>query len=109
MDLQPASIVEDRGFLQFLHMIDPRYQPPSRRTIMRSILPYHYQRVKAEMKGKRAEVKYCALTTDLWTSRTTQGYITVTCHFISSNWELHSLVLLHVEVAHTVENLSMEL
>ena len=78
---------------------------------MRNILPDYYQQVKEELKGKLAEVNHCALTTDLWTSRTTQGYITITCHFISSNWELHSVVLdtLHVEVAHTAENISAEL
>ena len=75
MDLQPASIEEDRAFLS---AIDPRYQPPSHRTIMRSILPDYYQRVREDMKGKLAEVKYCARTTDLWTSRTTQGYNTIT-------------------------------
>ena len=111
VDLQPASIVEDRGFLTILHSLDPKYQPPSRRSIMRSTLPNLYQRVKVEVKAKLASTKHCALTTDLWTSRTTQGYITVTCHFISSNWELHSAVLdtLLVDTDHTAENLATEL
>ncbi len=110
-DLQPASIVEDKGFLNFLHVIDPKYQPPSRRTIMRSLLPDHYEKTKQELKAKLAEAKYCAITTDLWTSRATEGYITVTCHFISSSWELHSAVLatLFVDTAHTAENLAAEL
>lgn len=93
VDLQPPSIVEDRGFLNFIRAVDPRYQPPSRRTIMRNILPDHYKRIKQELKVELAEVEYCALTTDLWSSRTTQGYITVTCHFISSDWKLRSIVL----------------
>ena len=38
-DLQPASMVEDRGFLAFLEAIDPKYTPPSRHTIMRVHLP----------------------------------------------------------------------
>ena len=63
------------------------------------------------MKAELAEVEYCALTTDLWSSRTTQGYITVTCHFISSDWKLSSIVLdtLPVDGAHTAENLAAEL
>ena len=111
VDLQPASIVEDRGFLTFLHAIDPKYEPPSRRTIMRSMLPGYYERVKEEVKAKLSDVKHCALTTDLWTSRATQGYITVTCHFISSDWILHAVVLdtLLVEADHTAENLAAEL
>ena len=111
IDLQPASIVEDRGFLNFLHTIDPKYEPPSRCTIMRSLLPDQYQKIRQGLKAKLAEAKYCALTTDLWTSRATQGYITVTCHFISSSWELHSAVLatLLVDSAHTAENLAAKL
>ena len=70
-DLQPASIFEDKGFLNFLRVIDSKYQPPSRRSIMRSLLPDQYQTTKQELKAKLAEIKWCALTTDLWT---TQGY-----------------------------------
>lgn len=33
-DLQPVSTVEDKGFVQFLHVIDPKYHPPSHQTIM---------------------------------------------------------------------------
>ena len=38
-------------------------------------------------------------------------YITVTCLFLSNSWELHSAVLdtLHVDEAHTAENLAAEL
>ena len=84
IDLQPALIVEDKGFLLFLYTIDPKYAPPSRHTIMSSHLPECYQKVKQKLKTKLAEGNCCALTTDLWTSIATQGYITVTCHFISS-------------------------
>ena len=108
VDLQPASIVEDKGFLNFLQVIDSKYQPPSRRSIMRSLLPDQYQTTKQELKAKLAETKWCALTTDLWT---TQGYITITCHFLSNRWELHSSVpdTLHVDGSHTAEALAAEL
>ncbi len=110
-DLQPASLVEDKGFLRFLLAIDPKYQPPSRRTIMRSLLPVKYQEIRQKLKGKLSEVNFCALTTDLWTSRATQGYITLTCHFLTSDWQLHSSVLdtLCVSDSHTAEVLATEL
>jgi len=34
-----------------------------------------------------------ALTTDIWTSRATQAYITVTAHYISIDWKLFACVL----------------
>ena len=111
LDLQPASIVEDRGFLNFMEILDPRYTPPSRRTIMRNLLPQKYEAVQEAVKVKLANVQYCAVTTDIWTSRATQGYITVTCHFLDASWELHSIVLDTVQIneSHTAENIAMEL
>ena len=110
-DLQPATIVEDRGSWIFsMSMTQSTSLLYSCRTIMRSLLPDLYETAKKEPDAKLADIKYCALTTDLWTIRATQGYITVTCHFLSNSWELHSAVLdtLHVDEAHTAENLAAE-
>ena len=102
------SIVEDKGFLNFLKVLDPKYTPPSRRTIMRDHLPSLYETKKGELKQKLEKVDYLSLTTDLWTSRATMGYITVTCHFITEEWVLQSAVLetAHVDEAHTSVNLA---
>ncbi len=58
-----------------------------------------------------SKVDYCALTTDLWTSRTNLGYMTVTCHFITEEWHPQSAVLSTVNVteAHTAVNLASAL
>ena len=110
-DLQPSSIVGNSGFLKFLHALDQRYEPPSRRTVMRSLLPGKYEALKTALKSKLSEIKYCSITTDLWTSCQTIGYITVTCHFISSDWKLISVVLSTINVTgdHTAENIAEEL
>ena len=42
-DLQP---VEDKGFQEFLKVVDPKYIPPSRRSIMRDHLPNLYSSAK---------------------------------------------------------------
>ena len=39
------------------------------------------------------ESSHIALTTDIWTSVATQAYITVTAHFVSSNWKLRTYLL----------------
>ena len=60
---------------------------------------------------KLSATEYCSLTTDLWTSRQTMGYMTVTCHFISEEWAFESFVLetAYIDVEHTAVNLSSEL
>lgn len=111
LDLQPASIVEDRGFIEFMKVVDSKYEPPSRRTIMRSHLPKLYQSKCCELKEELAKVRSCCITTDCWTSRATEGYITVTCHYITHEWEMKSTVLqtCHIDSPHTSENLASAL
>ena len=41
-DMKPSSIVTDSGFKKFVNTLDPCYEIPSRRTIMRKILPIKY-------------------------------------------------------------------
>lgn len=53
------------------------------------------------------EPNHIALTTDIWTSVATQSYITVTAHFISSNWELKTCLLQTANFPenHTADNI----
>ena len=78
---------------------------------MRDHLPQLHEASKLELKGALAEIDYCSMTTDLWTSCTTMGFITITCHFITNTWELKSLVLetIHVNASHTAENIASAL
>jgi len=107
IDLQPGSIVEDRGFQEFIKVIDPKYIPPSRRTIMRDYLPGLYKNAAEELHSQLMRVEHCSITTDLWTSQATMGYLTVTCHFLTNDWELKSTVLDTVQIqdSHTAENI----
>ena len=74
-------------------------------------LPVKYDEVKQTVKNQLDIASSVCLTTDIWISRTTQGYMTVTCHFIDELWQLKSFVLetFHLHVAHTAENIAAEL
>ena len=109
-DMQPSTIVEDKGFNKLVHLLDPRYQLPSRRSLMRKI-PAKYDKVREEVKDELDHASAVCLTTDIWTSRISQSYMTVTCHFIDNSWHLKSYVLetVHLSVSHTAENIASEL
>ena len=109
-DMQPSSIVNDKGFNKFINMLDSRYQLPSRRSLMRK-LPEKYEEVKVTVKNQLNTASHVCLTTDIWTSRTTQGYMTVTCHFINELWQMQSIILetFNLCVSHTAENIAAEL
>ena len=109
IDMQPVTIVEDTGFQSLVRLLDSRYQLPSRRHIMRSLLPADmYTTRDGEIKRELLLISHEALTSDLWTSRTTESYLTITCHFVSSTWELKSLVLetFGFKKDHTAENIA---
>ncbi|XP_011407349.1 PREDICTED: zinc finger BED domain-containing protein 4-like [Amphimedon queenslandica] len=91
-DLQPVSIVKDKGFVNFMRLLDFKYTAPSRRTLMRNHLPQLYA-LKHELLMQELEsVDHCCLTTDMWTSRATQWYLTVTCTYINEEMELKILL-----------------
>lgn len=110
-DLQPFSVVEDKGFQALVKCLDSRYELPSRRELARTHLPKIYDTEITRVKQELENTNSVAITTDIWTSRNTKGFITVTAHYISSSWELKSVVLETVRMikAHTAINIAEEL
>ena len=110
-DLQPTSIVNDEGFQEFLKTVDPRYVPISRRTVTRNLIPQLYTSCKSKLMESLSNSTHCAITTDLWTSRSTQAFLTVTCHYIDNEDNLSACVLETVcfKTANTGENIAEQL
>ena len=110
-DLQPPSIVEDKGFCKLLSVLDGKYVPPSRHTIVHTLLPKQEELVKDRTLQELGSVESCSLTTDFWTSRAAKSYITVTCHFIDDKWPIKSYVLAtyNVEASHMAKTVAHEL
>nr|XP_054594508.1 E3 SUMO-protein ligase ZBED1-like [Nothobranchius furzeri] len=91
-DMAPVSTVEQTGFVQLLKTMDSRYHLPSRNYFAREALPKMYTDVRASLAARLAKVSHYALTTDMWSSRTCEPYMSVTVHFIE-DWELKSACL----------------
>ncbi|GFR76802.1 zinc finger BED domain-containing protein 1 [Elysia marginata] len=110
-DMQPFSIVEERGFRTFIQALDPRYEIPGRKKITQVIIPRLYKREEEAVKKELENTEHVALTTDEWTSRTTKGYMAVTAHFINNNMTLQSRVLetRRITSSVTLENIKDEL
>ena len=67
------------------------YKVPSRPHVT-SICHKMFDSLKEELLAK-LDSPYVSLTTDIWTSRTQQPYLTVTAHFITEKWKMESKVL----------------
>lgn len=81
---------------------------PSRKTIV-SLLQKKYEDTKCILIKQIVDSKSrISITTYCWTSLNADSFITITGHFIDSEWNLKSVVLCtqYVEVAHTGANLA---
>ena len=79
-DLRPTSTVDGKGFQQLLRFVEPGYKISSR-----PYLTATCRRLYSSLKEHLLETlasRNVGITTDLWTSKATEGYPTVTAHFI---------------------------
>lgn len=86
--MTPVYAVEKGSFRDLVKVLDPRYVMPSRKHFSKVELPRLYNECRAEVEKDVRSVVHYALTTDLWTSRATQPYMSVTIHYISKDWIL---------------------
>ena len=93
-NLRPLSVVDSAGFKQLVNYLEPGYKVPSRSHVT-SICCKKFDVMKEQLLATvtLATVQYVAVTTDIWTSRATQAYITVTVHFLTDRWKMESKVL----------------
>lgn len=61
--------------------LDPRYHQPNRQTVCEQIIPALLAQEQAKLQSDLSEAKAVALTSDAWTSRDTESYLTITCHY----------------------------
>ncbi|KAK1887488.1 Zinc finger BED domain containing protein 4 [Dissostichus eleginoides] len=110
LDMRPVNIVEGEGFKQMMKFIEPGYTVPKRDTVMHAI-KNKYNTTKQVLLEKLKACTAVSFTTDTWTSNQMDGYMTVTAHFISQEWQLHSFVLETkvLEVSHTASNIAERL
>lgn len=92
-DMRPYSVVENRGFKNMMNVLEPRYKLPSRYHFTSQVVPDLYEQERKKIVGELSKASSVALTTDGWTSRATESYVTVTAHYITAEWEMRSPVL----------------
>ncbi|KAF3836730.1 hypothetical protein F7725_004194 [Dissostichus mawsoni] len=89
----PIYTVEKNGFIKMLQTIDPKYQLPSRKHFATVALPNLYNKTRARVAEQLQNIVYYSTTTDLWSSRTTHPYLSLTVHFIDGEWALRGMCL----------------
>jgi len=82
-DMSPSYTVEKSGFMKMLAKFNPRYDLPSRNYFSRIAIPSLYSEVKSEIQQQFSDGQFFyAGTTDLWSSLTSEPYLSYTAHYI---------------------------
>ena len=84
---------------------------PDEKGIKKVIADTYNSTMPALIEKIRVESKSVSLTTDMWTSRSGQGYIGITCSYIDSKFTLHEITLTvnYVRYLHTAEHITESL
>ena len=65
-DLQPISIVEDKGFCDLVSFLEPGYKMPCRKTV-KQLLTAKHEKAQEHLKHKvQSEASSVCFTTDIW-------------------------------------------
>lgn len=109
-DMQPLSVVEDEGFVNYSQALNPSYSLMSRKTVSK-MLAEKYESVKKDAMETLKRVQPVNITCDMWTSRATEGYLAITAHGLTEKFEFVSLLLetVHIPQNHTGDNQADEM
>lgn len=93
----PFNHIETKAFRRFMKARDPKVTVRSRSSLVKTTIPL-LQRNLVEAKDKLLEehlpkIPGAAFTSDIWSSRGQNSYVSLTMHFIDNKWELHNLVM----------------
>ncbi|XP_043717699.1 zinc finger BED domain-containing protein RICESLEEPER 2-like [Telopea speciosissima] len=89
----PLIFVEYEEFRELITYIFPDYTHITRNTQMAEILKFYNlesSRIHNLLKSFNGKI---SLTSDLWTSITNDGYLSLTGHYIDKDWVLHKKLL----------------
>lgn len=89
----PIYTVEKEEFKTLIKVIDPRYEVPGCKHFSQTAIPKLYAEYREIVERDLRAVAYFATTSDMWSSRTSEPYLSVTAHYIDQDWALKSKCL----------------
>lgn len=84
----PFLVTEYDGFRSFVSSLNPLFKIPCRTTARNECMKVFHEKKVALKETLQNENCRFSLTTDMWTSNQTLGYIVVNYHFIDAEWQL---------------------
>ena len=93
LDFQPLYLLKSPSFCQFINALNENFELPSDKEFRKRIFEA-YEFSKNQLKQYIHEnASSVSLTCDLWTSCSKQGFLGITCHFITPDFEMREITL----------------
>lgn len=112
LDVQPYSIVEDRGFKALMKEVVPGYSLPSRTKLLRVLVPCLYNDTRTKVCAEMRRAFECGMNTfvfmsDLWTLRANESYLSLIVCFLTTAFEIKrfTLNMRHMPESHSAINI----
>ena len=109
--LLPIDTINDKGFRTMINMFETCYTPPDRKMLSTKYLPQMFETEKKCVGNLLGSVQYYSCTTNLKTSRAKHTYISLTVHYLATDFSLqsHWLETKEFSDSHTGLNITEEL
>ena len=92
-DMQPLSIVEYPGFMNYINSMGSHARLPSKNTLINTLLPAKYAEVQKTVMLMLSQVNHVALSGDIWLSSNSVEHLCINAHYINNDWEIKSVAL----------------
>jgi hypothetical protein len=105
----PLGFGESPAFVQYIRTYHtPQFQPVSRQTTTRDMKKMCKQALTKIKDDFTTCTFSVSLTSDIWTGRAKQDYISVVAHYVNDKWELQKRILGFelIDISHTGENIA---
>jgi len=106
-DSQSINIIKSKSFKKFLSVLNPNYEVPCESTIQ-NLLEFGRQYTHQQLQHLiNSDVFAASLTVDMWTARNQEGFVGVTCTWISKEFEFKEALILikQINYPHTGEKI----
>ena len=97
-NLLPLSCMESSSFRLLCTQMCVDYELPPPAYIRNKVLMPSFNETKGTILRMLSDAESCALTSEMWQSKTCNWYSTFTAHFINAQWELNQCVLTTREI-----------
>ena len=92
-NIQSFVLSDDPDFKKFIFGLNNKYVLPCRKTV-REKIKIRYDRCLEDVKDMVKTIRAIVhITTDIWTSISSEPYMSVTVHFVNNQWKLTSMLL----------------